>query len=630
MIVYSSTKKGFLEDASAGIEDTIRVCVKEKLNIDIKPGSSEYESWKNSLGNAMYHVINTEKIPDDVGIAIEYSIPRTKNRIDFVITGHGEDGKDKVVIIELKQWTDIQLTEKDALVITRFKQGLSEELHPSYQAWSYASLLYGFNATVFEEDIDLEPCAYLHNYIDSDVILNSFYEDYLEKAPAFCKGDKEKLQDFISTHVKYGDKKELLYRIDRGEVRPSKNLADSLAKMLKGNQEFVLIDDQKIVYENSLALARSSSAANKNVLIVEGGPGTGKSVVAINLLVAITKLGLNSQYVTKNAAPRAVFEAKLTGTFKKTDISNMFTGSGSFTNSEPNVFDALIVDEAHRLNEKSGMFKNLGENQIKEIITSSKFSVFFIDEDQKVTWHDIGRKEEIEKWAEIVGAKVHNLKLESQFRCNGSDGYLSWLDHTLQVKETANRTLDGIDYDFRVIDSPNELRDLIFEKNRVNNKARVVAGYCWNWISRKDKSLNDIQIPEFNFEMKWNLDSDGNTWIIAPDSVKEAGCIHTSQGLEVDYIGVIIGNDLIVRDGEVITQPEKRARTDASLKGYKTAFKKDSEAAKEKADYIIKNTYRTLMTRGMKGCYIFCTDKETQEYFKLRMSYDTQRTETNS
>jgi DUF2075 family protein len=619
MIVYSSTKKGFLQDASIGIEDIVRTSVKEKLNIDVKPGSGEYESWKNSLGNAMFHTMNTENIPDDAGVGIEYTIPRSKKRIDFVVTGTDSDGKENIVIIELKQWTEIQLTEKDAMVVTRFKQGISEELHPSYQAWSYASLLHGFNATVYEENILLQPCAYLHNHVDTNVILNKFYDNYLEKAPAFCKGDKEKLQDFISTHVKYGDNKNLLYRIDKGEVRPSKNLADSLSNMIKGNEEFVLIDDQKIVYENALALARSSSATNKNTLIVEGGPGTGKSVVAINLLVAITKLGLNSQYVTKNAAPRAVFEAKLTGTLKKSDISNMFTGSGSFTNEEQNIFDALIVDEAHRLNAKSGMFKNLGENQIKEIINSSKFSIFFIDEDQKVTWHDIGKKDEIVKWANTLGVKVHNLKLESQFRCNGSNGYLAWLDNTLEIKETANRTLDGTDYDFRIIDSPNELRELIRIKNKPNNKARLVAGYCWNWISRKDKNLNDIQIPEFNFEMKWNLDSDGNTWIIAKDSVNEAGCIHTSQGLEVDYVGVIIGDDFVVREGKVITNPLKRAKTDSSIKGYKTMLKDDPKSANEKADYIIKNTYRTLMTRGMKGCYIFCTDKETQQYFKDRL-----------
>jgi len=279
MIVYQSTKLGFLNDASNGIEDVVRARVKEKLNIDIQVGSSEYNSWKNSLGDAMYKVMQTDKIPDDSGVAIEYSIPRTKNRIDFIITGEDEYGKEKVVIIELKQWTDIQKTDKDAVVVTRFKSGPSEELHPSYQAWSYSTLLYGFNATVYEEKIGLEPCAYLHNHIDKDVVLSPFYSDYLSKAPAFCKGDKEKLQDFIAKFVKYGEKKNTLYRIDHGEIRPSKNLADSLASMLKGNEEFIMIDEQKIVYETALSLTKKSSKTNKNILIVEGGPGTGKSVV---------------------------------------------------------------------------------------------------------------------------------------------------------------------------------------------------------------------------------------------------------------------------------------------------------------------------------------------------------------
>lgn len=618
MIVYAKTKVDFLEDVSNGcIEDIIRESVKQKLNKNV--GNNEYISWKNSL-SSMYHVINSELIPNNSGIAIEYSIPRTKNRIDFIITGQDENKNDKVIIIELKQWTDIQTTDKDAVVLTRFQQGLSEELHPSYQAWSYSSLLYGFNATVYNENIGLEPCAYLHNHVDDNVIKNSFYSDYLEKAPVFCKGEKEKLQNLITKFIKYGDKTNIMYRIDNGEIRPSKNLADSMVSMIKGNQEFIMIDDQKLVYETALSLARKSSKDNKNILIVEGGPGTGKSVVAINLIVAITKLGLNTQYVTKNAAPRAVFESKLTGTLKKTEISNMFIGSGSYIGCDANTFDCLIVDEAHRLNEKSGMFKNLGENQIKEIIEAAKSSIFFIDEDQNVTWHDIGKKDEIRKWANKLGVKVHDLKLESQFRCNGSDGYLSWLDNVLQISDTANNTLDGINYDFKIVDSPNKLKDLIFRKNEINNKARLVAGYCWDWVSKKNKNANDIVIPEYDFEMKWNLASDGNIWIISPKSVNEVGCIHTCQGLEVDYVGVIVGDDFIIRNGKAVTNASKRAKTDASLKGYKKALKENPDESKAKADAIIKNTYRTLMTRGMKGCYVYFTDKETETYFKSRMN----------
>jgi DUF2075 family protein len=610
---------GFLTDASNGIEDVIRLNVKEKLNIDVKPGSGEYESWKNSLGNAMYHIINGSKIPEDSTIAVEYGIPRTKNRIDFIISGLDENYKEKIIIIELKQWSEIKLTDKDAMVETRFRKGLSEELHPSYQAWSYSKLLKGFNAEIYDNLIDVQPCAYLHNQVDKDVVNNDFYKNYLEEAPAFCKGDKIKLQEFIASHIKYGDKKDILYRVENGEIRPSKTLADSLLSMMKGNREFIMIDDQKVIFENALNIAKKSSYTNKNVIIIEGGPGTGKSVVAINLLVSSIKLRLNSQYVTKNSAPRAVFESKLTKTLKKTEISNLFTGSGSFAYSHMDSFDALIVDEAHRLNEKSGIYKNIGENQIKEIIYSSKCAIFFIDENQKVTWQDIGSKEEIEKWAKKYFAKIHHFKLESQFRCNGSDGFPALIDNMLQIKETANFKHEDMKYDFQIIDSPNKLREMILEKNKINNKARIVAGYCWNWVSKTTNNF-DIEIPKYDFRMKWNLQSDGYTWIISPNSVNEVGCIHTCQGLEVDYVGVIIGTDLIVRNGEVITNPSNRAKTDKSIHGYKKDLKENPESAKKKVDEIIKNTYRTLMTRGLKGCYIYSVDEETNEYFKKFIS----------
>ncbi len=614
MLVYQSTKEKFSSDIlTNNIENIIADMIKEKLHRST--ARSEMLAFKNSLVY-MDKIISDPDIPNNSGIAIEFQVPQTSKRVDFIITGQDEKNNDHAVIVELKQWEEALITEKDGVVVTRFAHGSVETSHPSYQAWSYTALINGFNEAVYNGNIQLNPCAYLHNYRDNGVITNSFYQDYLDKAPAFLKDDALKLREFIKSFVKYGDKNNIMYRIDNGTIRPSKTLSDSLSLMLKGNQEFVMIDDQKVVYETAISLARKSNEYNKNVLIVQGGPGTGKSVVAINLLVQSIKDKLNSRYVTKNSAPRDVYASKLTGTLKKTEFSNLFSGSGSFVNCQKNAFDFLIVDEAHRLNKKSGMFKNLGENQVKEIIKSSKCSVFFIDEDQKVTMSDIGSQQEITKWAQDAGCVVHTLELASQFRCNGSDGYLAWLDNSLQIRETANVRFENIDYDFKIIDSPNELRDIIFEKNKINNKARLVAGYCWNWVSKKNKSDNDIVIPEFNFKMRWNLTTDGNLWIIKSESVNEIGCIHTCQGLDLDYVGVIIGNDLIVRDGKVLVDPSKRAKTDASLRGYKKLLIENSEEAKKLVDLIIKNTYRTLMTRGMKGCYVYFTDKETEEYFR--------------
>ena len=615
MIVYQASKEGFICDVvTNAIEQRVLDLFVSKTGNHV--GKSETDAWRKSL-RYMRDVLFDDEIPTDSGVTIEYHILNSAKRVDFILTGQNEEKIDHAILIELKQWSEVKLSEKDGIVQTGF---YGEQPHPSYQAWSYAALLQGFSETVYEENIQLRPCAYLHNYIPDSVIKNAFYEEYLRRAPVFLEGDaeKEQLRIFIKQFLKHGDKTKIMFRIDSGKIRPSKSLADSLAKMLKGNPEFLMIDDQKIVYEAGLALCKKSSPESKNVLIVEGGPGTGKSVVAINLLVALTKLGLTVQYVTKNSAPRSVYENKLTGTFRKTEITNFFSGSGAYVSTQPNLFDALVVDEAHRLNAKSGMFKNKGENQIKEIISSSKCSVFFIDEDQKVTWHDIGEAGQIKHWAETLKAKVHQLKLSSQFRCSGSDGYIAWLDDVLQIRGTANTSLNGSSFDFRVFDSPNQLRDIVFEKNKERNRARLVAGYCWDWISKTNKALLDIKFPEHSFAMRWNLESDGSLWVLAPESVNEIGCIHTCQGLEVDYVGVIIGPDLIVRDGRVITDPTARSRMDSSIKGYKAAKAKDPVAADKKADAIIKNTYRTLMSRGMKGCYVFCTDEETRRYFHHR------------
>lgn len=612
MIVYSASKLDFCNDVRLNKIDSIlfdRTLHKQGR----RTAESEVRSWRNSL-QFMNNIMLDKDIPNDSNVTIEYKIPGTSFRIDFVISGIDEKQKESVVIVELKQWSKASKTGKSDVVLVDYGKTNREVPHPSYQAWSYAAQLEDFNTTVQDEQISLRPCAYLHNCESPGDLIDPSYDEYIAKAPIFFKSDVEKLASFIKKYIKFGDKNDVLYRIDNGKIRPSKGLADQLASMLKGNQEFVLIDDQKVVYETAIELAKKSNAKNKKVLIVEGGPGSGKSVVAINLLSKFTELEKVAQYVSKNSAPRKVYEYMLTGSFTKTRISNMFKGSGSFTETDRNDFDILIVDEAHRLNRKSGMFSNKGENQIGEIIKSSLLSVFFIDENQKVTFKDIGSKEEIRKWAKKEKAEVIEMKLESQFRCNGSDAYLAWLDNSLQIRDTVNTVLDSFDYEFKVFDNPSEMKKEIIQKNKLNNKSRIVAGYCWEWPSKKNGAKYDIEID--SFKMRWNLEEHGQAWLIHKESISEAGCIHTSQGLELDYVGVIIGPDLIVRNDEVVTDATQRAKSDQSIKGFKKMLKENKDVALSEADIVIKNTYRTLMTRGMKGCYVYCTDAETREYFK--------------
>lgn len=617
MIVYAATKQQFLKDNdNDDIEDVILRHFKEATGKTV--GRSEIRSWQGSL-TYMAKVLRDEGLPSDAGLAIELHIPQSSKRIDFLLTGRDENQAKKAVLIELKQWSKASATTKDAIVKTALGGGLVETIHPSYQVWSYAALLEGFNEAVYDKSIEIRPCAYLHNYASDGIIDSAHYEPHISKAPLFLKGPDEltKLRSFLKKHIAHGDNKEVLYELSDGKIRPSKALAEALEGLMTGKPEFVLIDDQKAIFESALAASSEASDQAPKVLIIEGGPGTGKTVLAINLLVRLTELRLLSKYVSKNAAPRKVYESKLVGTIKRSHFSNFFSGSGAFIDTEPNTFDALIVDEAHRLNEKSGLYGNLGENQIKELIESAKCSIFFIDEDQRVTLSDIGSKQAIRAFAKAKGAVVEEYVLSSQFRCSGSDGYMAWLDDVLGIRSTANPTLDTSEYEFKVFDSPQALHDAIDEKNH-GNKARVVAGYCWPWLSKKDPNAADIVIGDY--KRQWNLDQDGSLWIIAENSIEQVGCIHTCQGLEVDYIGVIIGPDLVVRDGNVVTSPNERDKHDKSIRGWKKMMKEQPALAKKETDLIIKNTYRTLMTRGMKGCYLYCTDKETAQFFKSRLS----------
>lgn len=625
MIVYHSSKKTFLDDVlTNNIENIVHKAFFEHLGRHTS--INEVNSWRNSISH-MHRVMVDNEIPDSAGVSIEFQIPLTSKRIDFIISGLNEEEKEQVIIIELKQWSSAELTQKDGVVETWINHSKTETAHPSYQAWSYAALIEDFNESVREEGIGLIPCAYLHNYEADNVIANPFYGEYIKRAPLFFKSDALKLREFIKKYIKYGDTKDTLYKIENGRIRPSKQLAESLSAMLTGNREFVMIDDQKLVYETALQMAMKADLNKKQVLIVEGGPGTGKSVVAVNLLVELTNRGLVTKLVSKNAAPREVYKTLLTGTIRRTRIDNLFGGTGSFWSAEPNTFDNLIVDEAHRLNLQSGLYGNQGENQVLEIIDAAKFTVFFIDDDQQVHIKDIGSKKQIEIWAKSRKAAVQHLKLASQFRCNGSDAYLAWIDHMLQVRETANVNLTGDEFDFRVFSDPNELLETIKQRNSLNNKARMVAGYCWDWVSKNNPRLKDVVIPEYGFGMTWNLKKDGSIWLIAPNSVNEIGCIHTCQGLELDYVGIIIGNDLRYKDGRIITDVTARSRHDNSIKGIKHRLKENPVEATALVDRIIKNTYRTLMTRGMKGCYIYCCDNELAEYFRAGIHQSVRVTE---
>lgn len=619
MIIYSGSKADFMVQVE---EDTIAYTIRDNIleKMHRKTGDAEFRSWVNSL-EYMYKVLNDDGIPRNSGIAIEYNLPNTAKRVDFLVSGYDAKRSANVVIIELKQWEKLNKVEGlDALVET-FTGGRERRVvHPSYQAWSYAEMIRDYNEYAQIAGVNLWPCAYLHNYmrVQDDPLDDPIYKDYLDEAPAFAKGDVRKLREFIKRVVETGDDSEILYEIDNGRIKPSKSLQDAIVGMLESNPEFNLIDDQKVVFERIMELSRQCERdGKKRVLIATGGPGTGKTVIAMNLLARLTQEGVFVQYCSKNSAPRTVYAKKLKGHRTKSSIDNMFKGSGAYVDAPRNAVGVVLADEAHRLNEKSGLYGNQGINQIHEIIHAARLSVFFIDECQRVTVKDIGSVGEIKRWAAVNGAEVYEEELTSQFRCNGSDGYLAWLDDVLEIRETANYDIEGIDYDFEVLDSPDEMRQKVIERNQGSNKSRILAGYCWNWprAGRADTNTHEITIGDF--EISWNLDG-GEAFALSPTSINEAGCIHTTQGLEFEYVGVIIGDDLRYEGDHVVTDYTKRAGTDQSIKGLKKMEREDPKHALKLADEIIKNTYRTLMTRGMKGCYVYATDPNLRGYLKER------------
>lgn len=620
MIVYEDSKRCFVEDIKSNcIADKITAKIRER---GINAGHErEYISWQNSL-QFMRNIVDDNDIDDEVRIAIEYNIPLTSKRVDFIICGADANNNDNVVVVELKQWQKAEVVADDMHYCVKTFVGGNNRIvcHPSYQAYSYACFIRNYSQTVLDDGINLIPCAYLHNY-DPDfkqTLSNSIYKEWVSEAPFFIRNETEQFSAFVKKYVtRRSSNGDLLYEIDHGRLKPTKTLQDSLASMVKGNKEFMLLDEQAVCYDMCLkTMAKCKEDGKKRTIVIQGGPGTGKSVLAVNLLMEFINKSLNTCYATKNSAPREAFLSLLTHSDakKQVNIKQLFRSPFGLSNVPDNTYDCLIVDEAHRLVKKMYGDWN-GENQVKECISASLLSIFLLDEDQAVTVNDIGSIAEISKWCRELNSTLKmpaEAKLVSQFRCNGSDAYIQFIDDILQrTEESVTVDLDELNFDFRIFDSAIELREALREKNAINNKSRMVAGYCYDWNVKHGRGDYDIMLPD-GFKAKWNLEKD-KIWAINPNSFEEVGCIHTAQGLEFDYVGVLIGKDLKYdsTSGRIITDKQAISKDDKSS-GIRSC-KNESIVRK-----LILNTYKTLLTRGQKGCYVYCEDKSLAEYIKKK------------
>ena len=617
MIIYNNSLANFRNDVMLNMMQSILLNkLREK---GLSGGSqSEVNSWNNSL-HFMKDVLEDTYFSPDCQVAIEYNIPQTSKRVDFMIMGN--NGKeDHVVIVELKQWAKVEKVDDscDHSIMSDLKAH-EPVAHPSYQAYSYKCLILDYCDDQHINSQTVRPCAYLHNLGEKyrPIIQDNVYQEWTDEAPVFLQQDVLKMRNFLKQYIKLkAEDGSLLYKIEEGRLRPTKSLQDALDSMLCGNEEFHMIDEQVVAYDKIMkAIKESNKDSKKHIIIITGGPGTGKSVLAINVLAkCIIDLKLNASYITKNMAPRKCYANLLAkGNAKKMiNLQKAIQSPWCLPTTIYNGLDVGIFDEAHRMQKKP--YRYLGNDMLEDAIKAAKVSVFFVDDDQRITIDDKYDVDAIIAYARRENAIIHKpYELVSQFRCDGSDGYISFLNNLLEIKQTANTTFEFNKLNVKVFDDPVKMRDELRELNKINNKTRMIAGYCYDWNVKKGRGEWDIELPN-GFRAKWNLEKDDH-WAVNPNSFEEVGCIHTCQGMEFDYVGVFIGRDLYYKDGHVKTNRDAISRDDSSS-GIRLRTTTDEEA-----DKLIRRTYKVLLTRGLKGCFIYCEDDALRQHLKERLTH---------
>ncbi len=618
MIVYQETVGTFINQCRLGI---IADEVEKRIRADHigAGGDSEFNSWKRSLPT-LASILDDKDIDSNIDVAIEYKLVTSQARVDFIVYGKDANDKDTLISIELKQWSSAKQSNLPCYVLANIAGDIiKDHWHPSYQAYNYKNILKAFNEYIYENNVQLESCAYCHNMpqVYSFLMENDKLYPLIKSSPVFLKGDEIKLKDFIKKYVSKPHK-ELLYMIDDSKVRPSEEFSKMFLDAIAGNQMFSYDDEQS--YSISKVIGEVNEAIKygiRRTIIIKGGPGTGKSVVAINILGQLLhpedgSKSKNACYVTANYTPREVFSENLIqGDYKKKAIDVLFKKMSSFVKSCEFDYDCIIVDEAHRAFKwKFGYGVKKDQDMIDRLFYASRVNVFFIDENQTVSKHDFLTEDIIKQYA----AKYHStviegerLHLTSQFRCLGGENYIAFINSFLGYDNNDTRLIKS-QYDFKVFTNPTEMQQAIYEKGKNNKNSRIVAGYTHEWISRghPDNEIDDYDIVLDNgFKMKWNKLQD-KSYLNDDSQFDRVGCVHTIQGVDLDYCGVIIGKDLIYRDGKIVFDKTKNAHSDTDS-GIRTADQKEAEIR-------IRNSYKVLLTRGIKGTYVYCEDKALGEY----------------
>ena len=582
------------------------------------PDDSQVRAWNNSL--VRLKDVLEASLDEDSGIVLEYELPLSSLRLDCMITGHNKLGHECAEIVELKQWESCTLTEEEDLVVTWIDGKNRPVLHPSAQVARYQQFLSdGHSAFYGPNAIVVDSCSYLHNYRlrASDPLLDDRFSKLLRRFPVFTSSDIAKIQERLREHVGQGHGTEVLRRVKDSKLAPSKQFLRHVGKVLKGISEYTLLDEQVVVYQTVLTAAKSAlESRRKRCIVVRGGPGTGKSVIAVNLMADLSRKGFNARYATGSKAFTTTLR-KIAGS----RASAQFDYTLSYARAAENQVDVLVVDEAHRIRQTSATRWTSKENrsglpQVEELLKAALVSVFFIDDFQAVRPDEIGTSSYIIEHASRLGVQVDTFDLKAQFRCQGSDRYVSWLDGLLGLNPSAPRKYHSSDvFDLRVLDTPELLEGSIRARAAEGGSARLTAGFCWPWHdARPDGTLaDDVRIGDF--VRPWNAKHDvgklakgiprASLWAHTPGGLGQIGCVYSAQGFEFDYVGVIIGDDL------------QASGPGGSLRGNPAASEDPAILrAGTQGPLLISRAYRVLLSRGLRGCYLAFTNPETRRAFE--------------
>lgn len=582
-----------------------------------RPGPSEVRSWERSIP-ALASALNEVGL-GDVEIMIEYALPLNSKRADAVLAGvHPTTGEPSYVVVELKQWSQVAPDEDDP-VLCRVDAYAQPVLNPVEQVRRYCEYLVNFNGALADHPRRVSGVAYLHNATEFGVsgLREIELDDWGQLFTAQCRGKflshlRAKLSD---RHPGASAADELL----AGKSVPSKQLMAVAAQEVREREQFVLLDEQQVAYRRVLnAVRRAKRSDHKEVLVITGGPGTGKSVIALSLLGELYRQGIPALHATGSQSFTKTMR-KVAG-FRKREVQDLFKYFNSFVRAEKNTLDVLICDEAHRIRQTSAnrytpASHRTGRPQIEELIDVARVPVFLLDEHQVVRPGEMGTEVEIRTAAAAKGLDCSVVRLESQFRCGGSDTYLRWVVRLLDLEPGGPVAWNADDrMRLLVADSPEQMETFLERCRDQGYGARISAGYCWHWSSEPkpgDPLAADVVIGDW--ARPWNLRGDravagappSSLWATDPAGFGQIGCVYTAQGFEYDWSGVIIGPDLVWRGDHWVT--DRRASKDP-------VFKKSTPDAD--VDRLIRNTYKVLLTRGMVGTVVYSTDPETRD--KLR------------